>query len=161
MILLRFCLDNLPLTTLIAEIQILHVWLSLYSKYINVIFMVDYGEGYNLYFLMMLMILKIFLISHFCWVIWLILSLLSICHVDCNWLLSWFGNVFSHFFNCYLAAPQPTLPQPQGERLSNPMLITVFNLCRPVGHCRLPHNEIGSLNPANHLVGFEPGTILF
>ena len=30
------------------------------------------------------------------------------------------------FFNCYLAAPRPTLGHYQGESLTNPMLITAF-----------------------------------
>ena len=32
------------------------------------------------------------------------------------------------FFNCYLAAPLPTLGHSQGDSLTNPMLITAFEL---------------------------------
>ena len=51
------------------------------------------------------------------------------------------------FFNCYLAAPRPTLGHSQGDSLTNPMLITVFVHIRPEGH-REPHNKVGSLSPA-------------
>ena len=50
---------------------------------------------------------------------------------------------FSFFFNCYLAP--------------HPMLITAFLHIRPEGH-REPLSEVGSLSPAECLVGFEPGT---
>ena len=40
------------------------------------------------------------------------------------------------------------------------MLITVFELFWLKGH-REPRNYIGSLSPAEHLVGFEPGTFPF
>ena len=63
------------------------------------------------------------------------------------------------FFNCYLAAPRPTLGRCQGDSLTNPMLIIAFYLFRPEGH-REPRNEVGSLSPAEHLVGFEPGTLI-
>ena len=57
------------------------------------------------------------------------------------------------FFNCYLAAPWPTLGHSQGDRLTNPMLITVFELFRPKGHWE-PCSEVGSLSLVEHLVGF-------
>ena len=64
------------------------------------------------------------------------------------------------FFNCFLAVPRPTLGHSQGDSLTNPMLITAFVHIRPEGH-REPRNEVGSLSPAEHLVGFEPGTFRF
>ena len=66
----------------------------------------------------------------------------------------------SIFSNRYLAAPQPTLDHSQGDSLTNPMLITMFYLLQPKGHWE-PHIEVGSLSPAKHLVGFEPGTFRF
>ena len=63
------------------------------------------------------------------------------------------------FFNCYLVAPRPTLGHCQGDSLTNPMLIIAFYLFRPEGH-REPRNEVGFLSPAEHLVGFEPGTLI-
>ena len=57
----------------------------------------------------------------------------------------------------YLAVPWPTLGHSQGDSLNNPMLITVFVQVRPEGHWE-PCNEVGSLSPAEHLAGFEPGT---
>ena len=38
------------------------------------------------------------------------------------------------FFNCYLAAPRPTLGHYQGGSLTHPMLITAFLYTRPEGH---------------------------
>ena len=40
---------------------------------------------------------------------------------------------------------------------SNPMLISMFSLFGPEGHWE-PCNKVGSLSPAEHLVGFEPRT---
>ena len=40
------------------------------------------------------------------------------------------------------------------------MLITAFVQVRPEG-CWEPHNEVRFLRPAEHLVGFEPGTFQF
>ena len=48
------------------------------------------------------------------------------------------------FFNCFLAAPRPTLAYYGGDSLNNPVLITVFVHFRPEGH-REPRNEVGSL----------------
>ena len=45
------------------------------------------------------------------------------------------------FFNCYLAAPRPTLGHCRGDRLTHPMLITAFVQFRPIGclhYCRTP-----------------------
>ena len=61
---------------------------------------------------------------------------------------------FVVFFNCYLAAPQPTLGHSQGDSLTNPMLITAFVHIRPEGH-REPRNEVGSLSPAERLAGLN------
>ena len=41
-----------------------------------------------------------------------------------------------------------------------PMLITVFVQVQPEGH-QEPHNKVGSLSPAERLVGFELGTFQF
>ena len=59
-----------------------------------------------------------------------------------------------------MAVSRPTLGHSQEDSLTNPMLITAFVHVRPEGH-REPHNEIGSLSPAERLAGFEPGTFLF
>ena len=64
------------------------------------------------------------------------------------------------FFNCYLAAPLPTLGHSQGDTLTNLMLITAFELFWSEGH-RETCNKIRSLNLAKHLVVFEPGTFWF
>ena len=64
------------------------------------------------------------------------------------------------FFNCYLVAPQPPLGHSQGDSLTKPTLITVFVHTRPKGH-QEPRNEVGSLSPAERLVGFELGTFQF
>ena len=67
---------------------------------------------------------------------------------------------FFFFFNYYLAAPRPTSGHYRGDSLTHPMLITAFVHVRPGGH-REPHSEVGSLGPAERLVGFEPGTFRF
>ena len=68
--------------------------------------------------------------------------------------------ILSAFFNCYLAAPQPTLGHYQGGSLTHPMLITCILHIWPEGQ-RESHSEVGSLSPSEHLVGFEPGTLRF
>ena len=68
--------------------------------------------------------------------------------------------IWFNFFNCYLAAPRPTLGHYQGGSLTHLMLITSILHIRPEGH-RGPHNVVGSLSPAECLVGFEPGTFWF
>ena len=40
------------------------------------------------------------------------------------------------------------------------MLIIAFQLIWPEGHME-PRNDVGSLSPTEHLVGFEPGTFGF
>ena len=64
---------------------------------------------------------------------------------------SWF---FASFFTCYLAVLRPTLSHSQGDSLTNPMLIIAFVDVRTEGH-REPHNEVGSLYPAEHLASFD------
>ena len=64
------------------------------------------------------------------------------------------------FFNCYLAAPWPTLGHSQGDSLTKPMLITAFELFQVEGYWE-PLNKVGSLSHAEHQGGFEPGTIWF
>ena len=59
------------------------------------------------------------------------------------------------FFNCYLATPWPTMDHYWGDSLANPMLITAFFTFSTRSH-RKPCNEVGSLNSAEHQVGFEP-----
>ena len=55
--------------------------------------------------------------------------------------------------------PPPPLQKGGGHcvNLTNPILITAFYLFRPEGHQK-PPSEVGSLSPAECLVGFEPGT---
>ena len=76
-----------------------------------------------------------------------------------------------------MTAPRPTLGHYRGDSLSHPMLITCVLHIRPEGHRELmlitcvlrirpegqqkPRNEVGSLSPAERLVGFEPGTFRF
>ena len=64
------------------------------------------------------------------------------------------------FFNCYLAVSRPTFDHSQGDRLTNPILITAFVQVQPEGHHER-HNEVESLNPVERLAGFEPGTFQF
>ena len=64
------------------------------------------------------------------------------------------------FFNCYLVVPQPTLGHSQENSFTNPMLVTAFELFRSECHWE-PRNEVGSLNLAERLVGFESGTFRF
>ena len=66
---------------------------------------------------------------------------------------------FYFFFNCYLAAPRPTLGHYRGGSLTHPMLITCVLHIRPEGY-QEPRNEVGSLSRADRLVGFEPGTLI-
>ena len=66
----------------------------------------------------------------------------------------------SIIFNCYLAAPRPTLGHYRGDSLTHPMLITVCLHIRPECH-RDPRSGVGFLSPAERLVGFEPGTFRF
>ena len=49
------------------------------------------------------------------------------------------------FFNCYLAAPLPTLGNYLGDSLTHPMLITVCLHVRPESHCE--PSEVGSPKP--------------
>ena len=61
------------------------------------------------------------------------------------------------FFNCYLAAPRPTFgPLSRGQPHSPDVNHFVLYF-RPEGH-QEPPSKVGSLSPAKHLVGFEPGT---
>ena len=61
------------------------------------------------------------------------------------------------FFNYNLAAQRPTLGHYQGGSLSHLMLIACVLHIQPEGHWD-PCNEVGSLSPVEHLVGFELGT---
>ena len=55
--------------------------------------------------------------------------------------------------------PSPPLQKGGGHcvNLTNPILITAFYLFRPEGHQK-SRSEVGSLSPAECLVGFETGT---
>ena len=64
------------------------------------------------------------------------------------------------FFNCHLAAPRPTLGHYRGGSLTHPMLNTCVLHIQPEGYCE-PRNKVGSLSPAEYLVGFEPRTFWF
>ena len=61
------------------------------------------------------------------------------------------------YFNWYLAAPRPTLGHYRRDSLTRPMLITAFLHFQPEGQWE-PRDEVGSLSPAERLVGFVPGT---
>ena len=69
-------------------------------------------------------------------------------------------NTGRFFLNCYLTAPRPTLDHSQGNSFTNLMLITEFWLFLLEGH-QEPRREVGSLSPAERLVGFELGTFRF
>ena len=58
------------------------------------------------------------------------------------------------FFNCYLAAPRPTLGHYRRENLTNSMLITAFWRFWP--KVTESQTEVVSLSLAERLVGFEP-----
>ena len=64
------------------------------------------------------------------------------------------------FFDCYLAALQPTYGHYLGGSLTHLMLITAFLHILPEGHWE-PRDEVGSLSMAKRLVGFELGTFRF
>ena len=55
---------------------------------------------------------------------------------------------------------ETTICHSQGDSLTNLMIINMFELFQPKSH-QEPHNESGSLSPAEHLVGFELGTFRF
>ena len=64
------------------------------------------------------------------------------------------------FLNYDLAAPRLTLSHYWRDSLTHPMLITAFLHIRPKGN-QDPCNEVGSLSPAERLVGFELGIFCF
>ena len=76
-----------------------------------------------------------------------------------NHLFEYLMNIFAtcsyYFFKYYLAAPRPTLGHYRGCSLTHPMLLTCVLHIRPEGH-QGPRSEVGSLSPAEHLVGFGP-----
>ena len=78
--------------------------------------------------------------------------------------VGYFVNHYAEiFFNCYLAAPQPTLDHDQynqGNSLTNPMLINRFYQFRPEGH-QDSCSKVGFLSAAKHLVRFESGPFQF
>ena len=99
------------------------------------------------------------LLKTFSWTVkWTKVTMLFLYHNSCkteNFGVGPFWVPF--FFKYYLAVPRPTLGHFWGDSLPNPMLITAFLLIRPEGH-REPRNEVGSLSPAERVVGFEPGS---
>ena len=64
------------------------------------------------------------------------------------------------FYICYLAAPRPTLDHYRGGSLTHPLLINCILHIQPEVHWE-PCNEVSSINPVRHLVGFEPGNLQF
>ena len=68
---------------------------------------------------------------------------------------------FFFFFNCYLTAPRPTLGHYRGDSLTHPMLITAFFYIFDPKVTGSLVARVGSLSPAERLVGFEPGTFRF
>ena len=64
------------------------------------------------------------------------------------------------FFIYSLAAPWLTLGHYRGDSVTHPNYSLRFFKFRPKGHWG-PRNEVGSLNPTEHLVEFEPETFLF
>ena len=76
----------------------------------------------------------------------------------CLYTNSMLALFFFVLFNCYLAAPQPTLDHYQGDSFTHsPDVYRCVLHFRHEGH-REPCNEVGSLSPAECLVGFKPGT---
>ena len=73
---------------------------------------------------------------------------------------TWFILQYLLFFNCYLAAPRPTLSHYRGDSLTHPMLITAFYIFEPKVTGSLA-TRFGSLSPAERLAEFEPGTFRF
>ena len=71
-----------------------------------------------------------------------------------------YNPVNNNFFNCYLAAPWPTLGHSQGDSLTDPMLIIAFCLFQPEGDWELC-NGVWSLSLAERLTGFELGIFRF
>ena len=67
---------------------------------------------------------------------------------------------FATFFNRYLASPRATLSHYRGDNLTHSTLITALFKVRPKGH-REHRSEVGSLSPAEQLVGIELGTFRF
>ena len=56
---------------------------------------------------------------------------------------------------CYLTAPRPNLGHYQGDSVNHSIILLKLK-----GYME-PHNKAGSLTPAEHLVGFEPGAFQF
>ena len=68
-----------------------------------------------------------------------------------------YSHAWNTFFSCCLVSPGLTLGHSQGNSLTNPMLVTAFQLFSPEGH-RKPRSGVGSLSPVERLVGCEQGT---
>ena len=72
------------------------------------------------------------------------------------------GKCTRDFFNCYLAASRTTLFGSLSRRQPHSPDVNHFFLnFRSEGHREPPRSEAGFLSPAEHLVGFEPGTFRF
>ena len=84
----------------------------------------------------------------------LIAKLLAFCFPIESW------NLINDFFNCYLAAPQPTMGHCQGADLTNLMFITAFTYfnLKVTGSLL---TKVGTQNLVEHQVMFEPRTFLF
>ena len=76
----------------------------------------------------------------------------------------WFSDKFGgnrSFFNCYLAAPLPTLGHCRGGNLINlDVNHCVLFLIWPKGHQK-PRNEVGSQRPSERLMRLQPGSFWF
>ena len=81
-----------------------------------------------------------------------------ICSLEITWGLQQYDSELKK--TCYLPTPQLTLGHSQGGSLTNPMLITALELFWPECH-RDSLSEVGSLCPAEQLVGLEPGNFRF
>ena len=68
--------------------------------------------------------------------------------------------IWTCIFNCYFAAPRPTLGHYCGSSITHSMLITAFLHIRADSDREL-RSEVVSLSPDEYLVGFELGTFQF
>ena len=92
--------------------------------------------------------------------LFLFISFKTYVAADSKWNLYLYDYYLFFFFNCYLAAPRPTLGHYRGGSLTHPILITSVLNIRPEVHRELL-SGVGSLSPAERLVGFEPETFRF
>ena len=69
-------------------------------------------------------------------------------------------NINTNYYYLLFGCPTANLGHYRGDSFTHPTLITPFVKFLPEGH-REPRGEVGSLSPAEHLVGFEPDTFQF